>query len=331
MNCDQAIELLPWLLNGTLEAGERAEVRRHLETCEPCRQALNDTREAWRIFDQHLPTQALVSLAYGERPAGIDPALAESHLASCPQCAAELELARTSHGLEEEDKVVVFPGSRSRREAGSVSRGWRAAALAAGLAGLVAGAGWFQTARQFDSMAAQRPVPAEESRPAAPIPPAGGGDASRQRIAELEGKVQEFERTQAQLQEQLQQAAGQIAQIEQQPRGLMEPQINAWSDLVGAGDVVRGGSSEEVAVIPANRPATPVLEATGENTPREIEIQDASGKTVWTASGLRRSPQDDYKVSIPAGFLKPGRYTIQLYSREGSKRVPRETYNIRVE
>lgn len=331
MNCDQAIELLPWLLNGTLEAEERTEVRRHLETCERCREALNDTREVWRIFDQHLPTEALVALAYGERPAGIDPALAESHLASCPQCAAELELARTSRGLEEDDKVVVFPGPRDRRETGGVSRGWRAAALAAGLAGLVAGTGWFLTARQFDSMVAQRPVPVEESRPAGPAPSVAGDDPARQRIAELEGQLQESNRGLAELQEKFQQVEGQIAQIEQQPRGPMEPQINAWSDLVGAGDVVRGSSEAEVAVIPANRPATPVLEATGENTPREIEIQDASGKAVWTATGLRRSPQDDYKVTIPAGFLKPGQYTIQLYSREGGKRVPRETYKIRVE
>jgi hypothetical protein len=147
----------------------------------------------------------------------------------------------------------------------------------------------------------------------------------------LEGKVQEYGRTQAQLQDQIQQAEGQIAQIGQQPRGPMEPQINAWSDLVGVGDVVRGASETEVAVIPANRPATPVLEATGENTPREIEIQDAQGKVFWTASGLRRSSQDDYKVSIPAGFLEPGSYTIQLFAQVDGKRVPRETYKIRVE
>src|SRR6059058_1585796 len=117
MNCDDAIEFLPWLLNGSLEARERDEVRRHLTDCERCRAALNDTREAWTVFSQHLPGEALVALAYGEAPAGVDPALAERHLASCPECAAELELARTSRRLEEDDRIAVFPGRTPRVEA----------------------------------------------------------------------------------------------------------------------------------------------------------------------------------------------------------------------
>ena len=56
MTCDQAIELLPWHLNGTLEAGETAEVRQHLETCERCRAALAETRQAWSVFAQHIPS-----------------------------------------------------------------------------------------------------------------------------------------------------------------------------------------------------------------------------------------------------------------------------------
>jgi anti-sigma factor RsiW len=115
MTCDQAIELLPWLLNGTLDAAERDEVRRHLASCESCRQALRATRDTWDLFDQHIPSQDLVALAWGDRPAGIDPALAEAHLASCPQCAAELELARMSRRLEEEGNVAVFP-VRTRTE-----------------------------------------------------------------------------------------------------------------------------------------------------------------------------------------------------------------------
>src|SRR3954454_9110917 len=133
INCDEAIEYLPWLLNGSLEAGESGEVRRHLATCERCRAAWNDTRDAWTIFSQHLPSEALVALAYGETPAGVDPALTERHLASCPECAAELELARTSRRLEEDDKIVPFPGPRPSKETSETSRGWRAAALAAGL------------------------------------------------------------------------------------------------------------------------------------------------------------------------------------------------------
>src|SRR4051812_22598037 len=105
MTCDQAIELLPWYLNGTLESGELAEVRQHLETCERCRAALAETGQAWSVFTQHVPAQDLVALAWGE-----DPSLAaEEHLAACAECAAELEMARMSRRLEEEDNVAVFP------------------------------------------------------------------------------------------------------------------------------------------------------------------------------------------------------------------------------
>jgi anti-sigma factor RsiW len=162
MNCDQAIEILPWLLNDSLQAQEREEVRRHLETCSRCREALAETQGAWRIFGQHLPSEALVALAYGEAPTDLDPALAERHLASCPQCAAELEMATLSRRLEEEDKIAVFPGKprRQPQETGSYRgwRGWRATALAASLAGLVAVSGWVHSARQAQAPAGQTEI-----------------------------------------------------------------------------------------------------------------------------------------------------------------------------
>lgn len=153
MTCEQAIESLPWYLNGTLEAQEQEEVRHHLATCEACRQALAETRDAWRIFDQHLPSEALVALAWEEIPEGIDPALAERHLAGCPQCAADLELARTSRHLEEDDRIALFPKkpaaapARETRGAGE-PRTWRRAAMAASLAAVVAMSGWIFSAQQ---------------------------------------------------------------------------------------------------------------------------------------------------------------------------------------
>jgi hypothetical protein len=83
MNCDHAAELLPWLLNGTLEAGERREVLDHLRGCPACRAALADTRIAWEIFDWHPEPAALISYAAatatataasGDRVAGTSPA-----------------------------------------------------------------------------------------------------------------------------------------------------------------------------------------------------------------------------------------------------------------
>ena len=135
MNCDLAAELLPWLLNGTLEAGERREVIEHLRGCDACRAALADTQVAWEIFDWHPPAAALVAhfaAAAGEAGAAVGPpgagaapaasggatgdagAIAE-HLASCPKCAAELELVRTSWLLAdpaEDGRIAILTAPR---------------------------------------------------------------------------------------------------------------------------------------------------------------------------------------------------------------------------
>ncbi|HEX6861523.1 MAG TPA: zf-HC2 domain-containing protein [Thermoanaerobaculia bacterium] len=284
MTCDEAIELLPWLLNGSLEEGERRAVRRHLEECERCREALAETREAWEIFGQHLPSEALVSLAYGEPPAGIDSALAERHLAACPECAAGLELARTSRHLEEDDRIAVFPAARRGREERGGSRAWRAAALAAGLAGLLVAGGWLRSSREVRRLSAEL---ARAERPT-PSAPSAGGSGAGERIA-----------------------------------------LNTWNDVISS-DVLR--SAEEV-VLPSGAYASPLLEAEKGDTPpeREIEILDEDGEPVWSGSGLIRNEDGFYSFTLSPDALKPGRYTIQLYSTEGGKRTPRETYKVRAE
>src|SRR5438270_3679423 len=133
MNCNQAIELLPWLANGTLEAGERQEVRRHLAGCAACREALADTRTAWEIFDWHPPAAALIAQVQAESAAAgaarghaspATDALAD-HLATCPSCAAELELLRTSRALADpatDERVALLP--RRRPEDAAARRAW---------------------------------------------------------------------------------------------------------------------------------------------------------------------------------------------------------------
>ena len=180
MTCDQSIELLPWLLNGTLEAGEREEVRKHLAGCERCRQALAETRQAWTVFAQHIPAQDLVALAWGDRPSGIEAAAAEEHLASCAQCSAELELARMSRRLEEEDNIALFPAAKPRPVTGAAPRTWRAAAIAASLAAVVALGGWFHTAQQVGQPTTQlaetqTSAPSQEMQPGVLIDLGTGG------------------------------------------------------------------------------------------------------------------------------------------------------------
>jgi anti-sigma factor RsiW len=339
MNCDDAIEYLPWLLNGSLEDTERDEVQRHLETCERCRAALRDTREAWTVFSQHLPSEALVALAYGEVPEGIDPAVAERHLASCPECAVELELAHTSRLLEngedgEDGKIVIFPGPRPKgaTETGE-RRSWRAAALAASLAGLVAATGWLYEFQQVGTLSgelARKPAPVEAARPLpAPAPaPAGGGDAA------LKDQVAQLTREAAESQQKLAQAQGQLADLDRKATAILRPQVNSWVGQLG-NDVVRGGGGEaQETAVPRDRFATPLLEAdaNGEQGPREVEILDAGGKKVWGTSGLRATADGAYSITFPPGFFPaPGRYRINLYASANGRRVPRESYKIRVE
>jgi anti-sigma factor RsiW len=337
MNCDDVSEFLPWLLNGTLESKERDEVRRHLATCERCRAALEDTREAWTTFDQHLPAEALVALAYGETPSGIDAAVAERHLASCPQCAAELELARMSRRLEEDEKVAVFPPAHPRNEAAerAASRSWRAAALAAGFAALVGGSVGFYEFQQAGDMAAQlarRPA-AQESPRAVPAPAPGTVDpALAEKVAQLEKETAAYK---ARSEQQIQQAAQQVAELDRKTQASRQPQVNAWSGLVNPADVERGANAAppQEKVVPGDRLSVLSLGTESEGTAvRELEIRDAGGTLVWTSPGLRSDAKSQqFSFGLPAGSLKPGRYTIQLYEKVGGQRVKRESYRIRVE
>jgi hypothetical protein len=339
MNCDDAIELLPWLLNGTLETGERDEVRRHLATCERCRMALDETRQAWTAFDQHLPAEALISLAYGEPPAGVDSAVAANHLASCPQCAAELELARMSRRLEEDDKVAVFPAAPAAppRQQAAVRAGsgaWRVATLAACLAALIGGTAWlyeFQQAGDLAAQLARRPA-AQESPRAVPAPAPGAvNPALAEKVAQLEKETAAYKARSEQL---IQQATQQVAELDRKTQASRQPQVNAWSGLVNPADVERGASAApEEKVVPADKLAFLSLGTDSEGVAlRELEIRDGSGAVVWESPGLRSdAKKQQFSVSLPPGFLKLGRYTLQLYEKVGGQRVKRESYRIRVE
>jgi anti-sigma factor RsiW len=290
MTCEQAIELLPWYLNGTLEDQEREAVQGHLETCEACRTALAETREAGKIFTQHLPPEALIALAYGETPVGLDPALAERHLESCPECAAELELARMSRRLEEDDRIAVFSAKQGRETAGGY-RTWRGAALAASLTGLIAFGGWFHAA----------------------------------------GRNQQIQHQQAALEAEMKGQQSELSQLAQAVKPQIE--LNTWNQTLPPEERERGGTHPEIQ-IPGNQTVTPHLTASREvgSPEREMAVLDASGKPVYQAAGLlREKDTDDFTIKIPAGFLKPGSYTIQLYTRENGKQVPRESYKIRVQ
>ncbi|HEV2855890.1 MAG TPA: zf-HC2 domain-containing protein [Thermoanaerobaculia bacterium] len=318
MTCDQAIELLPWLLNGTLEAEERGEVRRHLATCDRCREALAQTRESWATFDQHIPSRDLVALAWGESPAGMDPRLAEAHLASCPQCAAEIELARMSRRLEEEDNVAPFPGVKSRTATQAAPRTWRAAAIAAGLAAVVASSGWFYTARQAGDLAqtAQVRPPAAVPTPV-PVPqkPAAEDSGLREQVAQLEGELQRLMGLQRENEKKAADAQVQVAQLERERETLARPQA---ADIVMFDEVVRNGESGPGTTVRAGAYNSLLLPARGAAGQGSAEILDPSGKVVFQVAGLAQT-DGFYALVLPPRALRPGRYSVRIKGQDEAK------------
>jgi anti-sigma factor RsiW len=329
LNCDHVAELLPWYLNGTLDEGEQGEVRVHLEGCTKCRQALEETRLAWRIYGQHIPSEALVALAWGEPPEGLDPSVLERHLATCPECAAELEMARTSRRLEEDEGIALFPTSARPARSSRSSQGWRTAAMAAGLAGIVAASGWVWTAgraNDLEERLAQTGRPPEAAPAPAPAPDAG-------RLSEMTAEVERLQRREAELRQQQAEMQEQLARIAEARPAAPSPQINAWiGDLRPVADVVRGSSSA-AQELPAGRAASLILGSSHKETHRShrIEIVDSAGKVVWSADGLVPDGEtNDYGITLPAGTLKPGAYTIRISAQEEGKRVELESYSVRV-
>src|SRR5262245_31209404 len=202
MTCESAIELLPWLLNGTLDTEERDEVWHHLETCESCRRSLTETRETWSVFAQHLPSQNLVALAWGETPSEA----VEEHLASCARCAAELELARMSRRLEEEN-IVVFPAPKPRP-----APSWtRRLAVAAGLAAVVAASGWIYETRQANALSERL---AQAQSPAAPAAGLEGEPSLKAQVAALVDRLGRLQDLQKETEKKAAETETQVAQLE---------------------------------------------------------------------------------------------------------------------
>ncbi|HEY2738601.1 MAG TPA: zf-HC2 domain-containing protein [Thermoanaerobaculia bacterium] len=343
MNCELTTEYFPWLLNGTLEDREAKEVRDHLAGCASCRQALTDTRRAWEIFDQHIPTATLVAYAAdtaGEDLDGFDPAILEEHLATCAECAAELELVRMSRSLSEDERIAILAPRPPRapaaaatvRPVSTAGNRWRRAAFAAGLAGVIALGGWYKSAERAHTLASRMAMAPPPSVPLQAPPPAQSA-ADAERIASLQHQVEEMTKTVGELQAAQSQAREQLAQVEKlgERQSAGGPQLNPWvGDVRMSADVVRGGSSSAKEV-PAGSTATLLLAAdTTATGDRDVEISDAGGKTVWKGNGLRATPQGDYSLLLPKGWLPAGDYTIHLYRQTGGQRAAAESYAIRV-
>ena len=163
----QAVELLPWLANGSLDGVEIEALGSQLAATDADFAAdLAATGEMLWITEQHIPTLALTEYALGLEPgelSGLEGGLKreeiELHLESCAACRAELELIRADEGDEatEEATVLDFTSARRRRvekpAQQPVRPAWRRLALAAALATAIAGALLLQVQSDLESPA----------------------------------------------------------------------------------------------------------------------------------------------------------------------------------
>lgn len=321
MTCETSIELLPWLLNGTLEQPEKDQLLQHLAGCERCRTALAESRDAYRLFTTHVGSEDLVAYVW-DQPATLAAEVIERHLAGCAPCAAEAELARMSRRLEEDANVVPFPTRQVVKRPALV---WRTAALAASVLLVVSATGWWQSAQTAKSIAQE-----EAARPTPVLvpPPAQTPSAEEARSAELRARLQEAVERTGELAAEAEATAQVAARLESEVERLRQPQVNAWNEYLEAG-VVR--SASDGVEIPRDTVATPLLEAQGPESDRYPTVLDESGKVLWEGTKPLVRANRQYSVSFPAGwFPKPGRYTLQLWSVENGERVPRESYTLTV-
>jgi len=102
MSCQTTIELLPWLLNGSLEPEEREAVRSHVSGCETCRAELAETAAVWEMFDAHIPAWDLAAYAAGLFSTEWSQEDIHRHLGVCSRCRSELAGVEGSLGARPE-------------------------------------------------------------------------------------------------------------------------------------------------------------------------------------------------------------------------------------
>lgn len=278
MDCEAASERLPWLLSGSLERSEAEEVRGHLEGCARCREEMDETRRAAAVFGAHLPSSAILDLAWG-RP--VEPALADvarAHLDSCAPCREELGLAEESRQLEPAWPEV--PGQARGR-----TPLWRKVVMPATLAaGLVLG---------FWGGALHRAARSE--------PP-----QNQTRIAALEAELARLRALVT-----VRESAAPKAALPRLNLPVFEilPRLVQRGSQDDANEVVVPAAATELALLLGTDAPNGAQAA--------LTIADAAGRQVWRGEGLVAGPPGGYVVVLPVELLPEGRYVLTVQPRSG--------------
>jgi hypothetical protein len=321
MNCDGVAELLPWLVNGTLDAGDLDAVRAHLAACADCRRDLGETRFAVAVHAEHLASDEIVDYAFERIAEGPARSFADRHLRVCSECTELVALARESHRLAEEPETNVIP--MSRPSATRSAPRWLAAALAASLVLSFGLAAWLWVRWQEErSLVASTGARQRELN---------------ERIARLEGERRDLDAASErmrQLEAENQRLKETNAPPLPSPRFAPAPELNVPTFDLYPEELVRRGDpvANDLDVPAGSSTATFVLnsEAAPASGPLGLEIANERGRVIWRGSGLTRRAAGDFTVSVPTRLLPPGRYILTVYVGGGSARERIEHYRFRV-
>lgn len=284
MECTRVSELLPWFANGSLEAEEAESVRRHLDGCEECRRELGDTLAAFELFDQHLPAESLLEIAFDGSSRTVSRELAERHLDGCAICSEELALVRESRAALEAAAAEAAPAeppergqpARVERFPAAVADAgpWRRLALAASVGAMVATGGWIWSWQQRAMDVETRSV----FRGDGPLQDVGTEDV------------------------------GPLLNV---------PVIEAFPLRLSAD----AGDGRLVANVPAGaRGVTLILSSSlGGEEKLACRLVAPGGGDVWTRRGLERRPEGGFTLAFSTEALAPGRYTLVLQSATGEQ------------
>ncbi len=321
-NCEHIAELLPWLLNGTLDEAERRRVRHHLAQCPQCQQGLDETALALAVHRQHAPAESLVDYAFDRPVTGIEPELLRRHVDFCRECAEQVEMARASRRWAETQEANAIPPAAQEKHS------WRKwlwpqsalkLAFATCLAGAIAlGAGlwmlWQSRNEQTRLIAQQQEM--------------------RERVASLEAENQQL-REDNRRQAQPQQTDRDLAELQARVKELAAPQLNPPVFDLYPREMTRRADQSEINEIAVPRDAKSValiLNSQSQIATRaaSLEIVNAQGAIVWRTDGLTRHPTGDYTISLPAEFLPPGRYALNLYHPGKGRRAAIASFALRL-
>jgi len=300
MDAERAIELLPWYVNGGLEAAERREVADALAASAEVRRELAQVRRAFELHGYRLEPEVLLDYALGLEPEGVTRETVETLAALLPSVREELALVR--EGL---DSLQGAGSAEARGAEDEPERApWRRGAIAASLVAVAFLGAWAWSSHRLGQRSQElqlvrsrlETVDSELSALARRLeaPSAGGGT------------------------------------------GALVTADLLVTDLFPTGMVLRGGEEEADGVTIVPRRTRRVVLLLNSRLPETTEVaglalRDASGAEVWRSTEpVVRGEHGEYALLLPVRELGAGLYTLELLGETSGSQAVLEVYRLRL-